>query len=308
MGIKNILIDALGAYLSQTILNSSLSKLSGTDEGRFPKWLLPLAVPRGATFPEDADRDVIFDPPFRLTNLGFGLGFTAFLWYAAREMDRAALSGMGADQMEFDLPQKLRKPRKGVEPRVEILYIGATRYGQKWGIKAVNTEDDLYIEANTPEAAWKKAQVILNRIWDHGSEKPEIVYLPQHGKAGHVVDSAGEMLDLGKEMSEFWEPQQPELFKAKRTLSLEMEDIAKSDDPIYACMERRGYTQKQMDRFSESIAEKATVDIFEKEPEKLTSSENKFQNDIEDCIDKVTKLFGSLQAAGYETQDCDCDN
>lgn len=308
MGIKNILIDALGAYLSQTIMNTSLKKFSGIEEGSFPKWLLPIVVPRGAPLPEDGDRDVVFDPPFRLTNLGFGIGFAGFLWYAAREMDRA--SGLGAEQMEFDLPQKPRRPRKGVEPRIEISYIGATAYGQKWGIKAVNTEQDYYIEANTPEDAWQKAQVILNRVWHRKSKKPkpEIVYLHQYDAGGHVVDSAGEMLDLGKEMSEFWEPEQPELFKAKRTLSLEMEDIAKSDDPIYACMERQGYSQKQMDRFTNSIAKKATVDMFKKEPEKLTSSESKFQADIEDCIDKVTKIFGSLEAAGYETKDCDCDN
>ena len=302
MGIKNILIDALGAYLSQTILNSSLSKLSGTDEGRFPKWLLPLAVPRGATFPEDADRDVIFDPPFRLTNLGFGLSFTAFLWYAAREMDRAALSGMGADQMEFDLSPK------GTEPRIEIAYIGKDIEDSRWEIKLVNAEEDWSDETTDASHAHQRAEMMAADMERKGKERPQIVWLHHYDEAGHIIDNQGNIVDLGKEMSEFWEPQQPDLFKAKRTLSLEMEDIAKSDDPIYACMERRGYTQKQMDRFSESIAEKATVDIFEKEPEKLTSSENKFQNDIEDCIDKVTKLFGSLQAAGYETQDCDCDN
>jgi len=395
MAIKDIIVDALGAYLSQTIINSSLPMLSGTEEGRFPKWILPVIVPRGATLPEEADREVLFDPPFRLTTLGFGLGFAGFLWYASREMDRAALSGMGADQMEFDL-SKSDKPRieisyigkgegdqkwsidlvnaderihdeadtgvwahqkaeimatrawdkggywpqvvwmhhfddsghivdnegnileldtlpsgkeshkKSKDPRVEILYIGATRYGEKWGIKAVNAEQDYYIEANTPEAAWKKAQVILSRIWHRRSKKPEIIYLPNYKAAGTIVNSAREMLDLGKEMSEFWEPEQPELFKAKRELTLEMEDISKSDDPIFACMERIGYKQKQMDKFSESIAKKATVDMFDKEPEDLTSSEAKFQDDIQSCIETVTKVFGSMEAAGYE--DCDCGN
>jgi DNA replication initiation complex subunit (GINS family) len=303
MALKNIIADALGAYLSQMITTHGLPGFSGIEEGRFPKWLTPIIVPKGAIPPEMQERDFIFDSPLKLTTLGFGIGFAGFLWYASQEMDRAQLSG--ADQMEFDLSQKLREPRKGVEPRVEILYIGATRYGEKWGIKAVNTEDDLYIEANTPEAAWEKAQVILNRIWQKGSEKPEIVYLPHYGEAGHVVESAGEILDLGKEMSEFWEPEQPELFEAKRTLTLEMEDIAKSEDPIFACMERRGYTRKQMDRFTDSIAAKATIDILDKEPEKLTSSETKFQDDIQSCIDTVIKVFGSLEAAGYE--DCDCD-
>lgn len=302
MAIKTIIADAVGAYLSQKIINGGLLALSGTEEGGFPKWLTSIIVPKSPVGPGMEERDFVFDSPLKLTTLGFGIGFAGFLWYASREMDRAALSG--ADQMEFDLPQKLRRPRKGVEPRVEILYIGATRYGQKWGIKAVNTEDDLYIEANTPEAAWKKAQVILNRIWDKGSEKPEIVYLPHYGEAGHVVESAGEIVDLGKEMSEFREPEQPELFKAERTLSLEMEDIAKSDDPLFACMERRGYTEKQMDRFSDSIAAKATIDILEKKPEKLTSSESEFQDDIQSCIETITKVFGSLEAAGYE--DCDC--
>lgn len=304
MPFLNILADAVGAYFSQMIIRKGLPALSGAEEGRFPKWLTAIIVPKSAVAPGTEERDFIFDSPVKLTTLGFGIAFGGFMWYAAREMDRAQLSG--AEQMEFDLPQKLRKPRKGVEPRVEILYIGATRYGQKWGIKAVNTEDDLYIEANTPDAAWKKAQVILHRIWHKGSEKPEIVYVPHYGEAGHVVDSAGEMSgDIGKEMSEFWEPEQPELFKAKRTLTLEMEDVAKSDDPIFACMERRGYTQKKIDTFTENIAKKATVDMFTKEPEDLTSSESEFQDDIQSCIDSVIKVFGSMEAAGYE--DCDCD-
>jgi hypothetical protein len=289
MSVKTILSDALAAYLSQMIMSGGLRRLSGTEPGTLPKWILPIIVPKGAT-PEEANgRAPIVDLPFRLTNLGFGIGFAGFLWYANREMDRAQLSG--ADQMEFDLSQKSDRPR------VEVSYIGRG----KWGIEMKGADQELYIEADTGEAAAKKAEIMVNRIWDKRSRKPEIIWM-------HHYDEEGNIVPLGdpKEMSEFWEPGQPELFKAKRTLTLEMEDIAKSDDPIFACMERRGYTQKQMDRLSESIAKKATVDIFDKEPEKLTSSENKFQNDIDDCIDKVRDFFGTLEAAGYE--DCNCSD
>lgn len=213
MAIKNILVDALGAYISQRIISGAIPGLSGTEPGRFPKWLIPLVVPKSAVEREIEKTDLIFDSPFKLTGLGFAVSFGGFLLYAAREMERAQLSG--GDGVEIDQ-------------------------------------------------------------------------------------------GIGKEMSEFWEPEQPELFKAKRTLSLEMEDIAKSDDPIFACMERRGYTQKQMDRLTDNIAKKTTIDMFQKEPEDLTSSETKFQNDIQGCIDAVIETFGSLEAAGYE--DCDCDN
>lgn len=205
MSIKNILADALGAYVSQLVTGEGVKGLSGISEGRFPKWITPIIVPRGATLEEAEGEAPIFDPPFRLTGLGFALGFSALLWYAAREMDKAALG------------------------------------------------------------------------------------------------------ELGAEMQDFWETKkQPELFRAKRELRvLETEDMATSDDPITACMERRGYTQEQMDRLGDRIAEKTTIDMFDDKPAKLTSSETKFQDDIQDCIDHVKNVFGSMEAAGYE--DCDCD-
>lgn len=296
MAIKSIIADAVGAYLSQKIINGGLLALSGKEEGGFPKWLTSIIVPKSPVGPGIEDGDFVFDSPLKLTTLGFGIGFAGFLWYASREMDRAQFSG--ADQMQFDLSQK------SMEPRIEISYIGKDIEDSRWGINLVNAEEDWSDETTAASHAHQRAEMMAADMERKGKERPEIIWLHHYDTAGHVIDNEGNIIHLGKEMSEFREPEQPELFKAKRTLTLEMEDIAKSDDPLFACMERRGYKQREMDRLSDSIAMKATIDIFEKKPEKLTSSETKFQDDIQSCIETITKVFGSLEAAGYE--DCDC--
>lgn len=314
MSLKNILVDAVGAYLSQAILNRGLN-LSGIEAGRYPKWILPIIIPKGAVPEGEAPGEVrpILDLPFRVTTLGFSLGFAGFLLYAAREMDRARLSGLSAaEQMELDL-----SPR-GDHPTVEITYIGEGKGDDKWGIDLVNISEEQELSdqsggryrwhTESDSAAWahQKAEQMATYAWELTGRSPEIIWMHHYDEEGHIVDNEGNILDLGKEMSEFWKPEQPELFKAKRVLSLEMEDISKSEDPIFACMERRGYKQKQMDLLTEKIAEKATVDMFDDEPKKLTSTESKFQDDMQECIEQVIKVFGSLEAAGYESEDCDC--
>jgi len=86
---------------------------------------------------------------------------------------------------------------------------------------------------------------------------------------------------------EFFSPKQKELFPGlKRDLTMEVEDVAKSDDPLEACMERRGYKPGKTQVFQEAIAAKLTADMFGKQ-EKLSSAEAMFQEQMQECLDKL---------------------
>ena len=98
---------------------------------------------------------------------------------------------------------------------------------------------------------------------------------------------------------EFFSPRQKELFPGlKRDLNMEIEDAAKSDDPLEACMERRGYKPSKTQVFQDAISAKLTADMFGKQ-EKLSSAEAMFQEQMQECLDKLKtrpKLkFGRLE-------------
>lgn len=86
---------------------------------------------------------------------------------------------------------------------------------------------------------------------------------------------------------EFFSPSQKEMFpELRRELNLEIEDIAKSDDPVEACMERQGYTPAKIREFQRAISEKLTPDMFGK-TEKITGAEAMYQEKIEECLEKA---------------------
>jgi len=86
---------------------------------------------------------------------------------------------------------------------------------------------------------------------------------------------------------EFFSPRQKELFPGlKRDLNMEIEDAARSDDPLEACMERRGYKPSKTQVFQEAISAKLTADMFGKQ-EKLTGAEAMFQEQMQECLDKL---------------------
>jgi DNA adenine methylase len=86
---------------------------------------------------------------------------------------------------------------------------------------------------------------------------------------------------------EFFSPSQKELFPGlKRDLNMEIEDAARSDDPLEACMERRGYKPSKTQLFQEAISAKLTADMFGKQ-EKLTGAEAMFQEQMQECLDKL---------------------
>jgi hypothetical protein len=86
---------------------------------------------------------------------------------------------------------------------------------------------------------------------------------------------------------EFFSPRQKELFPGlKRDLNMEIEDAARSDDPLEACMERRGYKPGKTQVFQDAISAKLTADMFGKQ-EKLTGAEAMFQEQMQECLDKL---------------------
>jgi hypothetical protein len=86
---------------------------------------------------------------------------------------------------------------------------------------------------------------------------------------------------------EFFSPRQKELFPGlKRDLNMEIEDAARSDDPLEACMERRGYKPSKTQVFQDAISAKLTADMFGKQ-EKLTGAEAMFQEQMQECLDRL---------------------
>ena len=99
---------------------------------------------------------------------------------------------------------------------------------------------------------------------------------------------------------EFFSPKQKELFPGlKRDLNMEIEDAAKSDDPLEACMERRGYKPTKTQVFQDAISAKLTADMFGKQ-EKLSSAEAMFQEQMQKCLDKL-KNKAKLRFGGLKT-------
>jgi len=93
----------------------------------------------------------------------------------------------------------------------------------------------------------------------------------------------------------------------KRELThLDVEDVATSDDPVEACLERAGWKLDRIDELRQSIFEKEQVDLFTT-PEPLTRSEGELLEAIETCMQKLEIQYGSLEAAGVVCSDCGDD-
>lgn len=96
----------------------------------------------------------------------------------------------------------------------------------------------------------------------------------------------------------------PEL---RRELRLDQEGKERSImdvDPVEDCMtERYGWNVTRMRDVRDRVAEKSTPDMFGKE-EELTGGEAQFLEQIEDCLARVEKEYGSLDAAGLAPIPC----
>lgn len=120
-----------------------------------------------------------------------------------------------------------------------------------------------------------------------------IIMIPKNEFAKLLAGALGKGKIYGEE---FFSPKQKDLFpELRRELTLEMEDKAKSDDPLEACLERRGYKKNQINEYQEKIAEKQTPDMFGKQ-EKLTGKEVMFQETLANCLESMKQrpkgLFG----------------
>lgn len=99
-----------------------------------------------------------------------------------------------------------------------------------------------------------------------------------------------------------------ELFpELRRELRLDQEGDERSImdvDPVEDCMSRRyGWNITRMRAVRDQVAEKSVPDMFGKE-EELTGGEAQFLDQIEDCLQRVEKQYGSLDAAGLAPIPC----
>lgn len=102
------------------------------------------------------------------------------------------------------------------------------------------------------------------------------------------------------------EGQQKELFPGlRRELQLKAEDVATSADPVEACLERvYGWNLDRVRELKQSIDLKTTPDMFTKKEEPLTGPESQLLDHIEDCLSRIEKEYGSLEAAGLNLAPC----
>ncbi len=105
------------------------------------------------------------------------------------------------------------------------------------------------------------------------------------------------------------EPEGDMLFPTlKRELThLDVQDVATSDDPVEACLERAGWKLDRVDALRQGIFDKEQVDIW-KTPEPLTRSEGELLQAIETCMQGLEAQYGSLEAAGVGCSVCDGDD
>jgi len=95
---------------------------------------------------------------------------------------------------------------------------------------------------------------------------------------------------------------QEELFRAPRKFEkFEPIDVATSDDPIVQCLERQGWKPKRILDLQASISEKMTPDLFTGKTTKLTGGEVQLQENIDDCLKKLSKSRGKKQTEGPMT-------
>ena len=94
----------------------------------------------------------------------------------------------------------------------------------------------------------------------------------------------------------------------KRELThLDADDLATSDDPVEACLERRGWNLQRIDALRQSMFEKEQTDLFS-EGEDFTRSEEELLADIETCMQRLESQYGSLEAAGAGCSLCSEDD
>ena len=123
------------------------------------------------------------------------------------------------------------------------------------------------------------------------------------------LPEAPEIPDLGDVGVTAFEEETPLLFPGlKRELDLESEDIATSDDPVLACLERAGWKLNRVEKLRESIFEKQQLDMFGKPLEDLTRSEEELLEAINTCLAFLEGKFGSLEAAGVACGECSGDD
>lgn len=151
-------------------------------------------------------------------------------------------------------------------------------------------------------------------LWYAAKATTPVVDLPDLGEGDlaatqrELFDPEQQEIDFSPRKTRMQMPRGREdlLFPSlKREIThLDTEDVATSDDPIEACLERAGWKLERVDELRETIFEKEQVDLFT-EPDPLTRSEGELLEAIENCMQKLEAQYGSLEAAGVGCSVCD---
>lgn len=222
-----------------------------------------------------------------------------------------------ASEMKFDYEEDLREALlKQYPPKKTGAYKKLTRKTWK------DFQDDAYemIEAGLESGTWSdlggtredfidslmpvhKASGSWRYMWEDHGKKPKQVTpeedyrLQTKAKRGTMwlvrarsADEARRLIAEGK-VKPYWREDDlsglgQDLFPGlRRELVLDPpDDIATSDDPVTACMERLGWRVPRMQALRSSISEKLTPDLFTGKTRKLSAGEKEYQRVISECL------------------------
>lgn len=116
-----------------------------------------------------------------------------------------------------------------------------------------------------------------------------------HGlRTVYLIDGKLYQVDFGQHYSRIAPlsgvgQEQEELWKLKRELVLEPEDIATLDDPLEICLQRKGWDLRRVSKLQESISEKMTPDMFTGKTTPLSPSEKELQRYIDECYKRMAE-------------------
>lgn len=140
---------------------------------------------------------------------------------------------------------------------------------------------------------------VIVRFWSGGS------VLIMENRANYHAESIREAIaegkDVPKKVLREYAPYMPEAKAAlgsgfgqelfpelKRELRFDPpEDIATSDDPVIACMQRLGWKLPRIEELKASIAEKMTPDLFTMKIKPLSPGEKEYQRVVGECLEQA---------------------
>lgn len=295
-GFTQFVGGVAGQVASRLIMNKVATAGLGQ---RQPGYKLPIQVPEGAQVdrqPGEADKS-----RFKIPNWMFFTGYGALLWYAAKATAPMETPDLGAVQREMFDPEQMEidyyAEPEPVPDQPELAQLYEYLDNLKPG-KAANVLDACNWILGAENCTSEQIDSIIDLVKQEG-----YFYLDDLRKA-----YKGDEAKIPAHRKTRPEPEAELLFPSlKREItSLDVEDVATSDEPVEACLERAGWKLRRVDDLRQSIFEKQQADIFTT-PKPLTRSEDELLEAIESCMQRLESQYGSLEAAGVGCSVCDGD-